>query len=158
LLERHQARIGNRQNLGKTPGVAVILSIAGLFAVLPGCSAAKPDPAQAFDEITRRSLNDDTQYVRARLAPSYVAEAKARNANVESDEYIRTLMAQLQLCRSISVQKTEDPNKVTVEAACAQSGSIQQSKFDLVFDPKNGWMLAAPARDTHPMRETQKTP
>ena len=135
-----------------------MLCVAGLFIALPGCSAAKPDPAQAFDEITRRSLNDDSQYVRARLAPSYVAEAKAQHANVESDEYIRALMTQLQLCRSISVQKTEDPNKVTVEAACAQSGSIQQSKFDLVFDAKNGWMLAAPARDTRPMQETKKTP
>jgi hypothetical protein len=67
-------------------------------------------------------------------------------------------MAQLQLCRSISVQTTEDPNKVTVEAACAQTGSIQQSKFDLVYDAKNGWMLAGPARDTHPMRETPKGP
>ena len=136
--------------------LTVVLAAMGVFALLPGCSAAaRPDPGQAFDEITRRSLNEETQYVRAHLAPSYLAAAKAQNANVESDEFIRALMTQLQLCRSTVVQKTGDPNSVTVEAACVQSGTIMQSKYDLVYDKKSGWMLAVPAYDTHPMHPAQ---
>jgi hypothetical protein len=130
-----------------------VASVAGLFALLAGCSATRPDPAQSFDEITRRSLNEDTPYVRANLAPAYLAAAKAPQADAELNEFVHKLMAQLQLCRSVSVQKTEDPDKVTIEAACVQGGSIQQSKFDLVYDQKTGWMLAAPARDTQPLQK-----
>ena len=158
MFQQNQRPFRENLSMRSSPGLAVALSLAGLFALLPGCSAARPDPAQAFDEITRRSLNEDVQYVRARLAPSFIAAARAQHANVDSDEYVRSLMAQLQLCRSTSVLKTDDPDRVTVETACVQSGSIQQSKFDLIYDKKSGWMLSAPAYDTRPLPKAKPNP
>jgi hypothetical protein len=159
LFERQRRRIGSRVPTRSTPGLTVLFSVTGLIALLSGCSAAaRPDPGQAFDEIARRSLNEETQYVRAHLAPSYLAAAKAQHANVESDEFIRGLMTQLQLCRSTNVAKTGDPNTVTVEAACVLSGAMVQSKFDLVYEKKSGWMLAAPAYDTRPMHPAGQSP
>ncbi|HVP11477.1 MAG TPA: hypothetical protein VMV94_09860 [Phycisphaerae bacterium] len=157
MFQAHRRGIRGGLNTRTMHHLAAGLAAAGLVVLLSGCSAAtRPDPAGAFDEITRRSLNEDGAYVRAHLSPSYLTAAKAPQADAQLNEFIRGLMAQLQLCRATSVEKTDDLNRVTIEAACVQNGSIQQCKFDLVYDKKTGWMLASPARDTKPLEK--KTP
>jgi hypothetical protein len=129
------------------------------WLTVAGCSAAaRPDPGQAFDEITRRSLSEDLPYVRARLAPSFVAQVKAEGGNAESDDYVRKLMADLQRCRSFSWQKSDDPSRATVEAACVQPAGILQGKYELIYDKERGWLLAKPAYDLRQMEASKKTP
>jgi hypothetical protein len=125
--------------------------------LLVGCSAAtRPDPAQAFDELTKRSLNDDAEYVRAHVAPGVLAAAKGHPG--KADTTLSSLMNELQRCRSMGWRKTEDPNKVAVDAACAEAGMVQQATFDMTYDPKVGWILATPARDKRPLEKAEKKP
>lgn len=143
----------NRQGLGLTFGVLAL----AVLAALPGCAApGRPDPMQAFDELTKRSLSEDAAYVKAHLSPAFVAEQKTKGVSAESDGYVRDLMGELQLCRPLSLRKTEDPNRVTVEAARVQTGSIMQGKFDLAFDPQGGWMLVRRIYDVRPFESGAK--
>jgi len=139
-------------------GLAVLLAVLAA-PLLVGCSAAtRPDPAQAFDEITKRSLNDDAEYVGARVAPGVLAGGKTEPGKADSPKTVAGLMNELQRCRSLGWRKTDDPDKVAVDAACVEAGTVQQATFDMTYDPKVGWMLATPAHDKRPLEKAEKKP
>lgn len=142
----------------RKPGLAALLAMLATPLLL-GCSAAtRPDPGQAFDEITRRSLNDDAEYVRAHVAPGVLAGTQAEPARGDSSKAVSSLMSELQRCRSLTWRQTDDPNRVTLDAACIEAGTVQQATFDMTYDPKVGWMLATPAHDRRPLNKTDRQP
>jgi hypothetical protein len=120
---------------------------AGLWlASGSGCAAPeRPDPAEAFDELCKRSLADDAAYVRARLSPSFTEAADCEGSGIESPEFITDIMQLLRLCRGRSWRKTDRLDRVVVEGVgLSLPGAVSRFSVDMVYDREVGWQLARP--------------
>ncbi|MFH1417474.1 MAG: hypothetical protein ABII12_04210 [Planctomycetota bacterium] len=127
----------------------------GLMIFGLGCSASdRPCPVAAFDELSKRALNSDVEYVRARLSPAFVKQAGGDEAALASDEFVRSMMSQLQVCRALSSEAVaDDPDKVVLRVAGIQSGRVWEHRFDMTYDRKIGWQLASDGHDSRPMHQ-----
>ena len=143
---------------GKTPfRVSCVAWLAvGLFVPLSGCARpTRPDPSDTFLEICQRSLDDDAEYIRARIAPSFADPATGQAVDRDSDEFIRGLMREFRMCRPAAFKKTDDPDKVVVEVAGTKQGRVRCYDVSLIYDEEHGWQLASRLTNERPLPPKQ---
>ncbi len=131
-------------------GLIVSTCLAAVFTL--GCAnPQRPDPGEAFNELSKRSLESDIAYVRARLAPGLIEQAKEDGTDVEVDAFVNQIMSELQVCKSQGWEKTESPERVRIEAAGIKPGRVYRKHYDMIYDEKSGWLLATRAYDESPI-------
>jgi hypothetical protein len=143
-----ERKFGNRSLLRNTVATAIV----GCFLLLgSGCAQAeRTDPMVAFNEIAQRALQSDAAYVRDHLSASFVKQAKAQGDDVESEAFLRELMAALQVCRATACQESEDPDQVVIEAASVRRGKLRPFLYHMAFHGKHGWQLASKGQEQQP--------
>lgn len=148
-----RAAVSNRTARALAP---VLITMACLTSA--GCAAphpARPDAMAAFNTLTRRALDGDADYVRAHLAEAFHESAGDPNLDPNAAYFTRYPAEQLAFCRAESA--SQDGDRAVIDAAQFQGGllgaSVWRCSIDMIYDEKNGWLLAGPPYRQRPITE-----
>lgn len=131
-------------------GVLMTAFVATAFTL--GCAnPQRPDPGEAFNALAEKSMAEDVAFVRARLSPDLIDTARQAGVDVESDAFVREVMAELQVCKAQGWEKTDLPQRVRIDAAGIKPGRVQRQHYDMIYDKACGWMLATRAYGEKPL-------
>ena len=139
---------GHRHGACRLALVFVVAS--GLFA--PGCAAPnRPDPIEAYNEITQLALNEDWAFIKQHVHPLLI------------DEFCKQFADELQRYRALSSKQGDTDDKVVVEAAGQNpilypTGPLWQFRMDMIYDRKHGWRISSRAYDRRSVGAPAETP
>ncbi len=157
---RRRGRVRPRSSggwLAALLAAAVVVSVSGCAApARPGPDVAKQDPSEAFAEMRKRSLEDDVDFMRGRLSPTFLERAGIEPGTEPTSELVNSVMSRLRVCSAPwACEPSEDAGKVVLEVAGLKQSNVRRFRIDLVYDEKLGWQLASDLYDERPLKENE---
>lgn len=158
LIEPIDICCGSASKQRRPAGGCVLRAAAGLVCLvgLTGCAApARPSPVDAFDTITKRALEGDSEFVRAHLDTSDMGRWSEDGPSSDSEAFVPDILTRLQFCRPLSWEAGSTPDRAVVEAASIQpglfGGAMWKFRIDMIYDAGHEWRIASPPRDQRPI-------
>jgi hypothetical protein len=138
-----------------------LCSAASLLAAsLLGCSApnkpgtapaAKSGPIAVFDDVCARSLTDDAEFVRSKIAPQLLMQEAGGPSGPRADKFVRDMMDLWRVCRPIQEEKGGSADKVILLVAGVKESTVRQYRIDMSRDQQHGWQIASKLYDEKPI-------
>ncbi len=135
--------------------IACVLVFLPLLTI--GCGGPeRPSPYGAFDEIARRALADDLDYMNLHVTAGYQKELESDGK--DGGDAIRSLMHEVQRFKAASDGKAGSTDDTVIQAdgiiAGADATGTYRCSFKLHYHETHGWQLDSGPFDKKPITKT----